>query len=168
MTTISPLPREGDIVSGTVWRVARRREESDPYGTIAGEPFGLLVNIGPSGFIPRSLIPREYRADLDQLVGKWMKGVVRQVDEERSSVVIEPSYFGEYIRPPKSDAIAISDTEIQFLIDNLRGEVPSHDSNRFIGSESARNILVALAGEDCGQDADSWERLIRSRRTTSA
>lgn len=162
---IQPFPSiaKGDIVDGDVWRVFRVREDD--------LAIGLLVNIGAcNAFVPRSLVPLDRRWDLSSLIGQWMMGVVINVDESRRNVVVAPRYFGEYIPPLKSNEerkeVTIPDDYLQLLLDNLRENVPSDDRYRYLGRKNAKRILVALVGQDCGDDADDWERLICSLRPT--
>ncbi len=125
------------------------------------QPTELLVDIGFTAFIPQSLISAEQRDDLDALVGKWMEGVVLEVDKSLK-VIVQPESFAEYV-PPKPDAASISEAYLKVLLANLRETVPSDDQDRFLGRENAKSILVALTNEDCGYDADQWEHLIRNR-----
>ncbi len=143
----------GEKVEGKVRQVLQRAGED--------QPSGLLVDIGFTAFIPCSLILAEQRDDLDSLVGKWMEGVVHEVDKSLR-VIVQPESFSEYV-PPKPDATSISEAYLQVLLANLRETVPPDDHDRYLGRENAKSILVALTNEDCGFDADQWEHLIRNR-----
>ncbi|MEM7557939.1 MAG: hypothetical protein AAF394_02325 [Planctomycetota bacterium] len=73
---------DGQTVDAWVDRVLRRSGSDKPYG--------LRVTVSDfSCFAPRSIVPTQWREDLDSLVGKSVKASILLIDEERGTVVLE-------------------------------------------------------------------------------
>ncbi|WP_146459395.1 hypothetical protein [Rubripirellula tenax] len=111
------------------------------------------------------MMPDQQVAQIDGLVGRRVDGIVRIVDEKRRTVVVTPTRFHEF-PPAKPTHSYLTDEYLLLLVDNLRPHVDPDDNERYLGDESARNILVAIFDHDAGSDPDAWQQYISERRPT--
>ena len=73
---------DDQTLDGWVDRVHQRSGSDKPYG------LRVTVSDYPC-FAPRSLVPTQWREDLDSLVGKSVKASILLIDEERGTVVLQ-------------------------------------------------------------------------------
>ena len=78
------MTSEGDQIKGVVRRVLRDANN---------EPSGLIVDVPGTAFIPRTLIPTQYRDSMERLVGQSFHGTVFRLDPERNTAIIQPATF---------------------------------------------------------------------------
>lgn len=59
------------------------------------KPIGLHVDIWGSAFAPKSLVPDEFRDDLDAIVGRAVFCTIAQIDDERGTIFVQIERFAD-------------------------------------------------------------------------
>lgn len=146
----------GDQLPGVVARILQRKGISQPHG--------LMVDLGFNAFMPRAVVPSEFRDDLRRLVGKHLMCTVLVIDEQRRTVVVTPTKFlheDELIEAKSMSKLSFAEGQIEVLLDNLKGIVPQEDRKRYLSVGNAKRILTAIIGENLGDDVSVWESRLR-------
>jgi len=71
---------DDQTVEGVVHSIFHKRH--------AKEPLGLMVDLSFGAFVPRTLVPREFRKDLRSLVGRTVLCTIKLVDDNRAGQVV--------------------------------------------------------------------------------
>ena len=83
--------RDGQIVEDrSEWHI--EDQTLNGHVTRRFKDSGLIVDVGELGpcFMPRSLLPEEWRGDLDALIGRAVGCEIFQIDEKRHCIIIRP------------------------------------------------------------------------------
>lgn len=91
-STVVPF-RDGRIVhSQDEWHIDDQTVEavvlSVFYKRHTKEPLGLFVDLSFGAYVPRCLVPREFREDLESLVGRSVSCTIKLVDHDRAGQVV--------------------------------------------------------------------------------
>ena len=78
---------DDQTMDGVVSSVIRKRDTN--------KPIGLHVDIWGLAFAPRSLVPEQFRDDLDSIVGRSVRCTIAQIDDERGNVIIQIEEVGD-------------------------------------------------------------------------
>jgi hypothetical protein len=91
--TVVPF-RDGCIVPNPIeWQIDDQTMEGVVSSVIrdrhTNKPIGLHVDIWGLAFAPKSLVPDDFRDDLDAIVGRAVFCTIAQIDDERGTIVVK-------------------------------------------------------------------------------
>jgi hypothetical protein len=97
--TVVPF-RDGRIVLDcTEWQIDDQTLEGVVSSVIrnrnTNKPIGLQIDIWGSAFAPKSLVPEDFRDDLDAIVGRTVLCTIAQIDDNRGTIIVQINRLGD-------------------------------------------------------------------------